>query len=125
MRERWQSLFKKSTTPWWEEGDQPDYRFSLANERTFLAWIRTALALLAGAIALEQLVSHYNVPEYWRYLALSLTIFGGLTGLISWLRWRTNEIAMRHSRALKLIKFMPFLALYLLIIAVFLSLFMF
>lgn len=32
---------------WRREGRDPDYRFSLANERTFLAWIRTALALLS------------------------------------------------------------------------------
>ena len=31
-------------------GREPDPRFTLANERTFLAWIRTALGLLAGGI---------------------------------------------------------------------------
>ena len=31
------------------QGEAPDPRFTLANERTFLAWIRTALALLGGA----------------------------------------------------------------------------
>ena len=36
---------------WWLAGKTPDYRFTLANERTFLAWIRTALALMAGAVA--------------------------------------------------------------------------
>lgn len=35
---------------------EPDYRFTLANERTFLAWQRTALGLLAAAVALVQLV---------------------------------------------------------------------
>ncbi len=35
------------------EGSEPDPRFTLANERTFLAWVRTALALLAGGIAIE------------------------------------------------------------------------
>ena len=39
---------------WQEQGKTPDYRFSLANERTFLAWIRTALAVLAGGILLHQ-----------------------------------------------------------------------
>ncbi|MFI7245371.1 YidH family protein [Streptomyces qinglanensis] len=40
-----------------EEGTTPDYRFSLANERTFLAWIRTALALVAGGIAVDQFLT--------------------------------------------------------------------
>src|SRR3984893_15268857 len=41
------------TRPGWcpvAEGE-PDYRFTLANERTFLAWQRTALGLLAAAVA--------------------------------------------------------------------------
>jgi putative membrane protein len=43
---------------WQQQGQEPDYRFSLANERTFLAWIRTALAILASGVALDQLVLH-------------------------------------------------------------------
>ena len=39
----------------YDEGDEPDPRFSLANERTFLAWVRTALAMLAGGVALHAL----------------------------------------------------------------------
>ena len=35
-------------------GEAPDYRFSLANERTFLAWIRTALGFLAAGVGLDQ-----------------------------------------------------------------------
>ncbi len=35
---------------------EPDYRFTLANERTFLAWQRTALGLLAAAVAVVQFV---------------------------------------------------------------------
>jgi putative membrane protein len=46
-----------SQFPGWvyRSGSEPDPRFSLANERTFLAWIRTALALLAGGVGLEAL----------------------------------------------------------------------
>ena len=39
---------------WLTQGKDPDYRFSLANERTFLAWIRTALAFMAAAIGIDQ-----------------------------------------------------------------------
>src|SRR3546814_13520956 len=41
---------------------EPDYRFTLANERTFLAWIRTALALIAGGIAVVQFVPSFGIP---------------------------------------------------------------
>ena len=34
-------------------GEEPDPRFSMANERTTLAWLRTAMALVGGAIALR------------------------------------------------------------------------
>ena len=39
---------------WRDHGSDPDYRYSLANERTFLAWIRSALALLAAGLLLDQ-----------------------------------------------------------------------
>ena len=45
---------------WRLEGSEPDYRFSLSNERTFLAWIRTALAVLAGGLLLEQFATRLH-----------------------------------------------------------------
>lgn len=52
------SVRNKTTNPkepkWRLEGEDPDYRFSLANERTFLAWMRTALAILAAGVLLDQ-----------------------------------------------------------------------
>ena len=47
-----------------EDTREPDYRFTLANERTFLAWIRTALALIAGGVAVVQLVPVLSYPRY-------------------------------------------------------------
>jgi len=41
---------------------EPDYRFTLANERTFLAWQRTALGLLAAAVAVVHLVPDLTIP---------------------------------------------------------------
>lgn len=50
-------------------GEAPDYRFSLANERTFLAWIRTALGFLAaglGLINLRQISPRPSFANRWR-----------------------------------------------------------
>jgi uncharacterized membrane protein YidH (DUF202 family) len=47
-----------------DDEQEPDYRFTLANERTFLAWIRTALALIAGGIAVAQLVPAFGTARH-------------------------------------------------------------
>jgi putative membrane protein len=81
-------------------GTDPDYRFTLANERTFLAWLRTGLALLAGAVALASLVHNFG-PRPLRIgitvllLALSLIVTGG-----AYVRWDRAERALRENRSL-------------------------
>lgn len=82
---------------WREEGQEPDYRFSLANERTFLAWIRTALALLAGGVLLEQFASSLQPREVVVGLAVSLCVVAAVASALAYGRWKANEIAMRHS----------------------------
>jgi putative membrane protein len=76
-------------------GDEPDHRFSLANERTFLAWIRTSLALLAGGVALDT-VELDTEPWLQTTLALVLVLLGLACGVASWLRWARTERAMRR-----------------------------
>ncbi|WP_066709812.1 YidH family protein [Curvibacter delicatus] len=95
---------------WQDQGSDPDYRFSLANERTFLAWIRTALAILAGAIVLHQV--GLSISPAWFVPALSgaLAFFGAGLGLGAYVRWRDNEIAMRHARPLPRSWLLPVLA---------------
>ena len=44
-------------------GEEPDPRFSMANERTSLAWMRTALALVAGGVALISLATLAAMPQ--------------------------------------------------------------
>ncbi|CAI8743380.1 YidH family protein [Kosakonia quasisacchari] len=76
-------------------GEAPDYRFSLANERTFLAWIRTALGFLAAGVGLDQLAPEFATPLIREVLALLLCLFSGGLALYGYLRWLGNEKAMR------------------------------
>lgn len=78
-------------------GDAPDYRFTLANERTFLAWIRTALAMAAGGLAIIELLPDLTgrQPLGIGLLALSL-----VTAAASYRRWVLLETAMRQGATL-------------------------
>ena len=81
----------KSSLP----GEAPDYRFSLANERTFLAWIRTALGFLAAGVGLDQLAPEFATPLIRQVLALLLCLFAGGLAVYGYMRWLQNEKAMR------------------------------
>jgi putative membrane protein len=83
-----------------EQGRDPDYRFTLANERTFLAWVRTALALLAGGVAVVQILPPFAFPGARQALGLVLTLMGGGLALASVRRWRRVQAAMRRDEDL-------------------------
>ncbi|NIG66787.1 DUF202 domain-containing protein [Microbacterium sp. Be9] len=80
-------------------GTEPDARFTLANERTFLAWIRTALALLAGGVALELLGLELK-SELRLAASLVLVLTGIATPVLAWFGWGRAERAMRLSQPL-------------------------
>ena len=70
---------------WRQQGEEPDYRFSLANERTFLAWIRTALAVLAGGVILDQFSTKLGPHIVVTILAITLSILAALRrGPLRW-----------------------------------------
>ncbi|WP_326548622.1 DUF202 domain-containing protein [Mycolicibacterium sp. ND9-15] len=79
---------------------EPDYRFTLANERTFLAWIRTALALIAGGIAVVQFVPSFGVPGVRHGLSVALAATGGLLAPLAVRRWQQVQAAMRRGEDL-------------------------
>jgi putative membrane protein len=80
-------------------GTEPDARFSLANERTFLAWIRTSLALLAGGVALEAL--DLPVQADLRFAAaMVLVAIGVVAPVLAWFGWARAERAVRTSTPL-------------------------
>jgi len=86
---RWPSWVYRS-------GQEPDARFTLANERTFLAWIRTALGLVAAGVAVKALLD--GVPA--RVAAAVLVVLGAATPGYAFLRWAVSERALRRARPL-------------------------
>ncbi len=80
-------------------GTEPDPRFSLANERTFLAWIRTSLALTAGGIALEALGLGLQ-PQFRLAASVLLVIAGIATSIQAWFGWVHTERSLRLSNPL-------------------------
>jgi putative membrane protein len=76
----------------------PDPRFTMANERTFLAWNRTALALIGGGLAVEQFLDTGKTLRL--LLAIPLIVLGAVIAASSYSRWRSNETAMWHGESL-------------------------
>lgn len=83
-----------------DDDREPDYRFTLANERTFLAWLRTSLSLLAAGVAVVQLVPAFTVPLARPVTGGLLAALAVLTASAGVLRWRRVESAIRHDRPL-------------------------
>lgn len=83
-----------------EVGTDPDYRFTLANERTFLAWIRTSLALIAAGAAVTSLLPRLGAQGTRAALGLLLLLLGMTVAAASYRRWDRNERALRLGTAL-------------------------
>ena len=84
--------------PGWvyDGGDEPDYRFSFANERTFLAWVRTSLALLAGGVALHAVT---DLPHR-RLVGSAVIVLAMISAVLAFTRWAVAERAMRREEPL-------------------------
>ena len=82
------------------EESEPDVRFTYANERTFLAWNRTALALIATGVAATQLLPEFHIHGGRQILGIPLIALGALVALTSYRQWRANERAMRRRQPL-------------------------
>ncbi len=92
-------------------GETPDYRFSLANERTFLAWIRTGLALIAGGLACAQFLPPLPIAHLREGIAIALLVLGGLVALRAVDHWARTERAMRLREDLPRSRFPALLAI--------------
>lgn len=98
-------------------GDEPDPRFTFANERTFLAWNRTALGLIAaGAAAAAFLRSGLSGARL--LVALPLIVLGAVLGVYSFWHWEANERAMRLGEPLPTTRMPRLLAVTVAVVAV-------
>lgn len=83
-----------------QTGSDPDPRFTFANERTFLAWNRTALALIAAGLAAAQFLK-FNLHGLRLIIAVPLIVLGAALALASYLHWEDSERAMRLRQPLQ------------------------
>jgi putative membrane protein len=79
---------------------EPDVRFTYANERTFLAWNRTALAIIATGVVVVGILPKFNLEFGRRILGIPMILLGAYLSWRSLGEWRDNEEAMRHERPL-------------------------
>lgn len=86
-------MVKKTKNPKNDNLD-PDVRFLLANERTLLAWIRTALAVLAGGIALIQLAGEDAKTQ--NVIGTAVVFLGAFMALIGYIRFQASDKAIRR-----------------------------
>ncbi|MGL6259637.1 YidH family protein [Vibrio sp. WXL103] len=102
---------------WRHQGKAPDYRFSLANERTYLAWIRTSLALLAAAIGIDQLTPDLANPQVRVLICYFLCFCSAGLASFAYLRWASNEDAMRREAPIKYTGFLKVVSVVVLILS--------
>ena len=83
------------------EGTEPDPRFTFANERTFLAWSRTALALVVAGLGVVQLLPPFpGVPWGRHVLGVPLIVFGAIVAVVAYGEWVKSQRAMRLGQPL-------------------------
>jgi putative membrane protein len=101
--------WKCGRSGWWDPagsldsagGSEPDARFTFANERTFLAWSRTALALVVAGLAVIQLLPPFpGVPWGRHIIGTPLILLGSAVAVISYLEWQSNQRALRRGEPL-------------------------
>ncbi|WP_307868458.1 YidH family protein [Cellulosimicrobium cellulans] len=102
-------------------GTEPDARFSLANERTALAWVRTGLGLVAGGVALTSFATFADMPGVLDVVAGVACLAGAGFAGYALVSWRRNERALRLRRRLPAPSGLPVLVVGVVVLALLLA----
>jgi putative membrane protein len=80
---------------------EPDARYTFANERTFLAWTRTALAFIVAGLAIVQLLPPFHGVPWGRHLlGVPLIVIGAVMAVVSYSQWVRSQRALRWGEPL-------------------------
>lgn len=102
-------------------GTEPDARFSLANERTALAWVRTGVGLVAGGVALTSFSTFADLPGLVDLVAAVACLVGAACAVYALVAWRRNERALRLREPLPAPGGLPVLVVGVVLLAVLIS----
>lgn len=101
MASSWHWIGPRGAAKVAEEGTEPDPRFTFANERTFLAWSRTALALIVAGLGIVQLLPPFpRVPAGRHLLGVPLIVLGAVLAVAAYVEWVRNQRALRRGEPL-------------------------
>lgn len=81
------------------DGHPPDPRFSFANERTYLAWNRTGLALIGGGLLAANLLEQLPTVT-GLLLVLAPPVLGAACAVSGFRRWCIRELQLRRREPL-------------------------
>lgn len=97
-------------------GQDPDPRFTLANERTFLSWVTTCLGLLGVGLAVGTIIpgEHFSI----NVIAVLWILLAAVLALRAVVRWFKLERSMRRNEALSLSTSIPIVGASIAVLAV-------
>lgn len=81
-------------------GAEPDARFTLANERTVLAWVRTSLTFVVAGLAAAVADGVVDTGNLLRVVAVLTVAVGAWLAVSSVVRWGRTERALRLQQPL-------------------------
>ena len=98
--------------------EEPDYRFTYANERTFLAWVRTAVALIGVGVAAVQFLPPLEVAGGRRAVGTAFIVLGAVICVVARRQWAANDRAMRAGAELPASRLVPVVTVGVVLLAV-------